>query len=161
MAQWIGKFAAAFLSGAFLMLLMSFTVYRKSYYYQKARAENLDMPERPVKGSHLVTLLILLVMILFLAVAVVWIAGEESAGFRNDLLYSLALVSSLSLFDALVIDWLILAIWQPAFLLPEGLHPSREAMRHHIRRQLTFGWVFKLPMAFLAAGLAALLKIWL
>lgn len=59
------KFLAAFAVGAILMLILSFTVYRQSYYYKKAMAEVNGGVEEPGKRSRLVTVAILLAMILF------------------------------------------------------------------------------------------------
>ena len=152
------KFLVGFGCGAALLLLISFTIYRKSYYYQKARAE-MEGEQAPPKKSMLVTLFILLVMVLAIGGFDCWILSDGSRSFSFLFLLNLALITSLSLFDALFIDLFLLLVWRPKLLnLPEG-QPTREYMNRHIRIQLTRGWIFKLPLALLGAGAASLLKV--
>lgn len=151
------KLLAAFTAGALFFVLISFTVYRKSYYYKKARAE-AGAGETPDRKSLLVTLAIMLVMVLSLVGFDLWVLTDEGIGFLRLLIINLGLVSALSLFDALVIDWLLLLVWRPTFLqLPAG-QPTQEYMARHIRVQFTKGWIFKIPISVLGAGAAWLIK---
>jgi hypothetical protein len=150
------KFLIGFLAGSILLLLISFTIYRKSYYYQKARAE-AEGKEGPTGKSLLVTLFILLVMVLALVGFDCWILSAGTRSFPFLVLLNLGLITSLSLFDALFIDLFILLIWRPNLLnLPEG-QPTREHMNRHIMFQFTRGWIFKIPIALLGAGIGLLL----
>jgi hypothetical protein len=136
------KSLGAFAVGAVLMLVLSFTVYRKSYYYKKAEAEMLGIAEKPRILSRLVTAIILLAMILFFAFLSV---------------FNLLLAALLSLFDALFIDYLLLVAWRPALLrLPEG-QLTRDSMLRHIKLQFTAGWLFKMLIALLAAAFSIVL----
>lgn len=151
------KFLIAWGVGAVLMLALSFTIYRQSYYYKKAKAESLGVAERPGILSRLVTVAILFAMILFLTLVDLWVASPERYAFGSLLVFNLALVTLLSLFDAVFIDYVLLVVWRPPMLrLTEGL-PTRDAMSRHIKLQFTVGWVFKVPIALLAAGLASLI----
>ena len=146
------KSLGAFAVGAVLMLVLSFTVYRKSYYYKKAEAEMLDVAEKPGILSRLVTAMIFLAMILFFAVVDLWISSGESYSFAFLSVFNLLLAALLSLFDALFIDYFVLVAWRPALLrLPEG-QPTRDSMLRHIKLQFTAGWLFKVPIALLAAA---------
>ena len=146
----------AFAVGAVLMILLSFTVYRKSYYYKMAEAEMQVAAQKPGILSRLVTALILLTMILYFALVDLWVTSGGPAGFDFLVLYNLVLVALLSLFDALFIDIFLLLVWRPAFWrLPEG-QPTLAKMMQHIKLQFTKGWLFKLPIAVLAAGTAVL-----
>lgn len=146
------KFLIAFTVGAILMLVISFTVYRKSYYYKKAMAEAGVEVRKPGLVSRLVTLVIMLAMILFIALFDLWAAADKPRSFVFLSALNLALVALLSLFDAFFIDLLLLVVWRPAILrLPEG-QPTRESMLRHIKKQLTAGWIFKLPIAVLGAA---------
>ena len=139
------------------MLVLSFTVYRKSYYYKKAKAEMVGVAEKPGILSRLVTLLILFSMILFFALADLWISFDDSYTFWFLSALNLLLVALLSVFDALFIDLFLLVVWRPALLrLPEG-QPTRDSMIRHIKLQLTAGWLFKVPIAFLAAAFSVVL----
>ena len=141
------KFLSAFTAGAILMLVLSFTVYRKSYYYKKAQEEARGNEKKPGILSRLVTVMILLVMILFITVFDLWVSSREAYSFVYLTALNLLLVTALSLFDALFIDLLLLVVWRPALLgLPEG-QPTRDSMLRHIKLQLTAGWIFKLPIA--------------
>ena len=151
------KSLGAFVVGAVLMLALSFTVYRKSYYYKKAEAEMLGIAEKPSILSRLVTAMILLAMILFFAVVDLWISSGESYSFVFLSVFNLLLAALLSLFDALFIDYFELVAWRPALLhLPEG-QPSRDSMLRHIKLQFTVGWLFKVLIALLAAVLSIVL----
>jgi hypothetical protein len=151
------KSMVAFAAGAVLMLALSFTVYRRSYYYKKAEAEMRGVEHRPGLLSRLVTLAILFVMILFFVLVDLWVSSAGLNSFAVLLGYNLLLVGALSIFDALFIDFFMLVIWRPAFLgLPEG-QPTREAMTNHIKRQMTAGWIIKVPIALLASALACVL----
>jgi hypothetical protein len=146
--------------GAVLMLVLSFTVYRKSYYYKKTQAEMLGVKQKPGIQSRIVTLMILVGMILILAVVDLWISSGKSYSFGFMFGLNLLLIVILSLYDALFIDVFILLVWRPAILrLPEG-QPTQDLMMRHIKMQFTAGWLFKLPIALLSAGLWKLLGSW-
>lgn len=151
------KFLSTLTVGAVLMLALSFTAYRKSYYYKKAKAEALGIAEKPGILSRLVTVVILLAMIMFLALADLWISSGESYSFAFLFALNLLLITLLSLFDALFIDLFLLVVWRPALLrLPEG-QPTRVSMLRHIKMQFTAGWLFKLPIALLSAAFSIVL----
>jgi hypothetical protein len=146
--------------GAVLMLVLSFTVYRKSYYYKKAQAEMLGVKQKPGTKSRMVTVMIMFAMILILAIADLWISSGKSYSFGFMFGFNLLLIAILSLYDALFIDVFILLVWRPAILrLPEG-QPTRDLMIRHIKMQFTLGWLFKFPIAFLSAGLWKYLSSW-
>lgn len=148
------KFLGAFLIGSLLMIVLAFTVYRRSYYYQKARAEAGIGPEKPGLRSRVVTLLLLLAMILFFVLVDLWLLPDAPATFWFLAAFNLALIALISMFDALFIDYYLLLVARPAVLrLPEG-QPTREAMKRHVRLQFTKGWFFKIPIALLAAAVA-------
>ncbi len=151
------KFLVAFVIGAVVFLLISFTIYRKSYYYQKARAE-AEGGEVPAQKSILVTIFILLVMVLSMASFDCWVLSGGERSYAYLLTLNLGLVTSLSLYDALFIDLFTLLVWRPKFFnLPEG-QPTREQMVQHIKVQFTKGWIFKLPLALLGPEAAWLLR---
>ena len=153
----IYKFLAAFIAGAVLMLVLSFTAYRKSYYYKKAQAEAQGVANKPGILSRLVILAILLAMILFITAFDLWVASKGVTSFIFLFALNLLLVTLLSLFDALFIDLFLLIVWRPTLLqLPEG-QPTRAAMLRHIKRQFTAGWIFKVPIALVPAILAHIL----
>lgn len=151
------KFCIAFVAGAFLMLALSFSVYRKSYYYKKAMAEAGTSLGKAGIASRLVTLAIFIAMILFLALFDAWVLSGGPRSFASLFALNLALAAALSLFDALFIDLFLLVIWRPGVLrLPEG-QPTRDAMLRHVKLQFTAGWIFKVPLAVLAAAFSSAL----
>ena len=153
----LGKLIAVLTAGAVLLFVLSFTVYRKSYYYQKAQAEMLGVAQKPGVLSRLVTVGMMLSMILFFAFVDLWISPDVSHSFVLIFAVNLLLITLLSLFDALFIDYFVLLIWRPAFWrLPEG-QPTRDRMMRHIKVQFTVGWLFKIPIALLAAGFSMVL----
>ena len=130
----------------------------KSYYYKKAQAEASDRREEPGILSRLIALMILLGMVLFVFFFDLWISSGEGKSFAVLAAINLLLIALLSLFDALFIDYFILVVWRPAFLrLPAG-QPTRAAMSRHIRLQFSAGWIFKVPIAVIAALLSSLLR---
>jgi hypothetical protein len=152
------KFFAAFALGAVLLIALSFTVYRRSYYYQKAQAEARGLEEKPGLRSRLVTLAIFVVMILFFVLFDLWIAAGAAGSFLFLAAVNLLLAFLLSLFEAVFIDYFLLLVWRPAALgLPEG-QPTRDRMLRHIRIQLTTGWIFLLLIALSSAAVASLLS---
>jgi hypothetical protein len=151
------KFFGAFALGAVLLLALSFTIYRRSYYYQKAQAEAAGLEEKPGLRSRFVTLAIFVVMIAFFVLFDVWISAGAARSFVFLGAVNLLLAFLLSLFDALFIDYFLLLVWRPAVLgLPEG-QPTRARMLRHIKIQLTMGSVFLLLIALPAAAVASLL----
>jgi hypothetical protein len=157
MSALVCKSLCAFAVGAVLMLVLSFTVYRRSYYYKRAKAEMGGVADKPGILSRLVTLMILLAMILFFSFVDLWISSGESYTFVFLFALNLLLVALLSLFDALFIDLFLLVIWRPALLrLPEG-QPTRDSMLRHIKLQFTAGWLFKVPIAVLSAAFSIVL----
>jgi hypothetical protein len=152
MSVLLGKLIAVLVTGAILLFVLSFTVYRKSYYYQKAQAEMLGIARKPGLLSRLVTVGIMMSVILFFALVDLWISPDVSHSFVLIFALNLFLIMLLSIFDALFIDYFLLLVWRPAFWrLPEG-QPTRDRMIHHIKIQFTVGWLFKVPTALLAAG---------
>lgn len=150
------KFLLALVLGAGLLLVQSFTIYRKSYYFKKAMAE-AGLGEKPPARSRLVTLGILLAMIVFFAFFDLWVMAGEARSFVFLAVLNLGLITALSLFDAFFIDYFVLVMWRPACLhMPEG-QPTRESMVRHIKLQLTVGWIFKAPIAILGAALSGAL----
>jgi len=153
----VWKFLVAFAAGAVLMLVISFTVYRKSYHYKKAMSE-AGLGEEPGLLSRFVTAAFVLVTILFMALFDLWVAAGEARSFWFLSALNLGLVALISLFDALFIDYFLLVVWRPAILrLPEG-RPTRDSMLKHIKIQFTAGWIFKVPIAVLGAALSRLLS---
>jgi hypothetical protein len=133
MSVLLGKLIAVLTTGAILLFVLSFTVYRKSYYYQKAQAEMLGVARKPGILSRLVTIGIMLSMILFFAFVDLWISPHVSYSFVLIFVLNLLLIMLLSLFDALFIDYFLLLVWRPAFWqLPEG-QPTQDRMMHHIK----------------------------
>lgn len=156
MSALLGRFLAALGAGAVLMTVLSFTVYRRSYYYKRHMAEAGVSTKRPGILSRLITVVILLAMILFVALFDLWILSAEPYSLAALAALNLLLVTLLSLFDALFIDIFMLLIWRPAFLhMPEG-QPTRAAMERHVKLQFTKGWIFMAPMAIVAAVFARL-----
>jgi len=154
----LGKLITVLITGAVLLFVLSFTVYRKSYYYQKAQAEMLGVVRKPGLLSRFVTVGIMLSMILFFAFGDLWIFPDNSYSFVLIFALNLLLIILLSLFDALFIDYFLLLVWRPAFWrLPEG-QPTHDRMMHHIKVQFTVGWLFKVPIALLAAGFSMVLQ---
>lgn len=146
------KFLGAFIAGAGLLLGLSFTIYRKSYYYKKAMAE-AGLGEKPAARSRLVTAAMMFAMIAFFALFDLWVVSGEARSFVFLAALNLGLIAFLSLFDALFTDYFVLVVWRPACLhMPEG-QPTRESMLRHIKLQLTAGWIFKVPIAILGATL--------
>lgn len=146
------KFITAFFVGAVWMVVLSFSIYRKSYYYKRARVEAGFKAEKPGLGSRLITLAILFVMIFLMMLFDLWLLSAEKHSFLFLFVLNLGLAALLSLFDALFIDYFLLLVWRPAILkLPEG-QPTRDAMLRHIKLQLVKGWIFLVPIAVLGAA---------
>ena len=114
--------------------------------------------EKPPARSRLVTVGMMIAMIAFFALFDLWIWGGAARSFAFLAAINLGLVALLSLFDALFIDYFVLLVWRPAILRMSAGQPTRAAMMQHIRRQLTAGWIFKVPIAFLGAVLAVILS---
>jgi hypothetical protein len=145
--------------GMVFFLVLSFTIYRKSYYYKKARAEMEGSSISPGILSRIVTFSIALGMIFLLFLADEWIFAGLDPTFVFLILANTLLVTLLSTFDAVFIDIFILLKWRPAFLnLPEG-QPTSSHMKQHVRRQFTYGWLFKIPFILLASFLSFTLDI--
>lgn len=151
------QFLSAYRSGAALLVLISFTIYRKSHYYRKAQAEASGSAEEKGKGGWIVTVGILLFMVGFLVLFDLWIRPQVGGFFHILAGCTLLLVLFLSAFDAFFIDSFLLIVWRPRILrLPDGF-PTVESMRRHVALQFSKGWIFKVPIALTAAVIAAFL----
>jgi len=150
------KYLAAFGIGALLLLIVSFTIYPKSYFYKKMAVENGRSGDKPGLGSYLVTILIFACAIALFVLFDIWLLSDNPYPFIALSIHNLVLAFLLSIFDAFFIDHLILLVWRPKFLnLPPGL-PTRAAMARHIRVQFSLGWIFLVAIALSSAGLASL-----
>ena len=69
---------------------------------------------------------------------------------------NLALIIILIVYDSLVIDWLVIGHWRPAFLqLPEAM--DKDQMVEHIRRTFYVAPFFAFLLAILSAGATVLI----
>lgn len=75
---------------------------------------------------------------------------NSTAGFLPLVLWNLALVFALTLYDSFVIDLLVIGKLRPAFLgLPEKM--DMQAMKVHVKKTFITGWVFIVPLSVLPA----------
>lgn len=154
------KFLVTFVMGSFLMVLLSFTIYRRSYYYMKAKEQINPTSKKPGILSRLVTVMILLMMVVFLSLFNLWLLLDTPYSFGYLFLITLILIFCISLFDALFIDYFMLLKWRPKLLkLPEG-QPTKTYMISHIKKQFTFGWIFKIIIAILAVAFSSIVNQW-
>ncbi len=150
------KYLAAFGIGAILLLIVSFTIYPKSYFYKKMAADYDRRREKPGLSSYLVTILIFACAITLFVLFDIWLLSDNPIPFVFLMIHNLGLAFLLSIFDAFFIDHFILLVWRPKFLnLPPGL-PTRAQMERHIRLQFSLGWIFLVAIALSSAGLASL-----
>lgn len=154
MSVLIFQFLVAFIVGSILMVGLSFTIYRKSFYYKKAKGQFNSTSQKPGLLSRLVTITILLMMVIFFTGFDLWVLSSKSYSYMMLFLITFFLVTCLSLFDVLFIDYFILLKWRPKFLhIPEG-HPTQEYIHQHIKKQFTLGWIFKFIIIILAVSIS-------
>jgi hypothetical protein len=110
--------------------------------------------EKPGLTSYLFTALFLLVAVGLFFAFDVWISNGASFSFIQYSGLNLLLAAFLSAFDALFIDYFILLVWRPSFLAGKEEFPARERMLRHIKLQFSYGWIYKVALALIAAGLA-------
>ncbi|MBN2049271.1 MAG: hypothetical protein JW760_02400 [Spirochaetales bacterium] len=125
------------------MLVFSFTLYQRLLLLKKSKT-----------GKTLLIISyipVLLVMSGFFVLFDFFTFRGSSVSFSFLFITNLLLITLLSLFDALFIDWIILVLWKPAFIKKsKDDFPKPEKMYKHIVVQFTLGWVFKIPLALIS-----------
>jgi len=144
------------LVGAVIFSLIVIYLFRSDRVYD-SRTEEGHLKERmSLKG--------LLTMLSFLVLIVAFITFTNFISLVSQGVYqkfwpvfglNLVLIIILIIYDSLVIDWLVIGHWRPAFLqLPEAM--DKDQMVEHIRRTLYVAPFFALLLAALSAGTTVL-----
>lgn len=141
-----------FFSGAALLLVVTYLVYKTKVVY--AAREKSGVIKRQIPAAGILSMLVFLLLVLAFLVGfdVVSFGKPGSNSITEIILYNFLLVTALSLFDAFVIDYLILGCWKPEFLqIP--LEVTTDSMKIHIKKQLSIGWLIKIQLAVISAFL--------
>lgn len=97
-------------------------------------------------------------MVSFVSVFDLWVLRDTPYPLGYLFLITLILIFCISLFDALFIDYFTLLKWRPKFLkLPEG-QPTQSYIISHIKKQFTFGWIYKIIIAVLGVAFSGIVN---
>lgn len=147
------NFIIWFFLGAFLILLISFTVYQKSYAFIKLNKKEKLSGNKKTIGLFFTTLIISLMLCFVTCFDISFFKDQIQVYLWNVFLINLLLVFFLSLFDALFIDLFILMIWKPKILNIPQNRPAIDFMKQHIKIQFSYGWIYKIMLALLGASI--------
>lgn len=146
------NFLTTFFIGSILLIITVVVVYKTKVVY--AAREKSGVLKRKIPAAGILSMLFFLSLLLAFLVGfdVVSFGKPGSYPIAEIILYNFILVTALSLFDAFVIDYLILGCWKPGFLqIP--VEVTTDSMKIHIKKQLSIGWLIKIPLAVISAFL--------
>ncbi len=140
-----------FLIGAGLLNVIVIAVFRTGIVYKSRKQDGTLKKRMPFAG--ILSFLIMLILILTFFVAFDFFTFRNAGQIKYIwvLLMNFLLLLLLDLYDAFIIDILILTKWRPGFLkLSKELTP--DSMNLHVRKQFTAGWIIKLPLLLISSA---------
>ena len=143
------------LKGAFLFNFIVLYLFRSRMVYESRGEDGLRKKDSSPKG-WISTVVFLMVVILFLLTGNYFSLRNFELNFWNIFWLNFGLMIILTLYDSLVIDWLVIAIWRPAFLrLPDDM--NRESMKKHLLITIPVAPVICLAISAMSTGASWLL----
>jgi len=140
-----------FLIGTCLLNIMTLYVFLTGIVYKSRKKDGTLKKKMSIKGFLSFFIMLILILIFFLAFDYFVFRDMGQIKYIWVLSVNLVLLLLLDLYDAYVIDFLVLTKWKPGFLkLSEELTP--DSMRFHIKKQFTVGWSIKLPLILLSSA---------
>jgi|GEM_PF-5797590 len=83
--------------------------------------------------------------------------SSHKAHFLQILLYNFVFVMMMALYDAFVIDLLVIGVIRPQILnLPETMNMTE--MQKHVKKQFSVGWLFILPIVIISTFVYMMLR---
>ena len=148
--MWVGL-SICFLAGAFLLTIILLIVFRTGIVYSN-RKEDGTLKERMRLKGYVVMGLTLVLILIFFVFCDYLTFRDISPGLMRIFVFNVLLVTSLSLYDGLVIDLWVLGKVRPSILhLSDAV--TMDSMKYHVKKQFTVAWVIKIPLAVMS-GLA-------
>ena len=139
-----------FLIGACFLNIITLYVFRTGLVYKSRKKDGTLKKKMSIKGFLSFLIMLILILIFFLAFDYFVFRDIGQIKYIWVLSVNLVLLLLLDLYDAYVIDFLVLTKWRPGFLkLSEELTP--DSMRFHIKKQFTAGWVIKIPLILISS----------
>jgi hypothetical protein len=140
------------LIGACFLNVIVIVVYKTGIVHTAREKDGTLKRKIPFVG--ILTMLIMLLLLVTFVVLFDYSTFFTWPGivFIDVLMTNFVFVLLLSLYDALVIDILVLGIWKPTFLpIPEDV--TLESMKLHVKKQFTVGWIFLLPIILISSAI--------
>ncbi|MBN1523134.1 MAG: hypothetical protein JW904_01520 [Spirochaetales bacterium] len=135
-----------FLTGCMLLNILLIFVYRTDIVHAARKRDGTVKKKIPASGLLSMGIFLLFSGMYFLVFNFIFFQQYTENSFLYIFSANLVLISLLSLYDAFVLDIFVLAVWRPAFLhIPQEL--TVKSMTQHIRKQMTIGWLIKVPVA--------------
>jgi hypothetical protein len=139
-----------FLIGACFLNIITLYVFRTGLVYKSRKKDGTLKKKMSIKGFLSFLIMSILILIFFLAFDYFVFRDIGQIKYIWVLSVNLVLLLLLDLYDAYVIDFLVLTKWRPGFLkLNEELTP--DSMRFHIKKQFTAGWIIKIPLILISS----------
>jgi hypothetical protein len=145
------------LLGGLLLLVLVVFVFKTGLVYESRDEQGLL--KKRMSRTGLITIIGVLLLVVLFFFCFDWFAFQsvDHPPFLIIVLLNGILLLLLDLFDALVIDIVVLGMWKPVWLkLPEQL--TQNSMWEHVKKQWTVGWIIKIPLLFLVTGVFVLTK---
>ncbi len=141
-----------FLIGVFLLNIIVLAVFRTGIAYKSRKKDGTLKKKMSFTGFLSFLIMLILILIFFLAFDYFVFRNTEQIKYIWVLLMNFLLLLLLDFYDAFIIDILVLTKWRPGFLkLNKKLTP--DSMKFHVKKQLTTGWLMKIPLILISSTL--------
>ena len=143
--------------GIFLFNIFVIYLFRSGTIYESRNAQGHLKKDMTIKGA--LTIIAFLVVIIAIIVTSNYFSIVNigiSLSYWQYFLVNFSLIITLVIYDTLVIDWWVIALWRPSWLKIPPLM-DKEQMRIHVKRSLWVAPIISLLIAFASAGITKII----
>ncbi len=135
--------AIFFLIGCFLLLILTFVVYKTGLINKTRDSAGHLKKNQSIFG--IIIMIIVFLLITFFFILFQLYSFDSKSNYFEMLLWTFALMILLVLFDSFIIDLLLIGKIRPSFLnVPD--ETTIDTMRIHVKKTFTIGWIFIMPI---------------
>jgi heme/copper-type cytochrome/quinol oxidase subunit 2 len=119
--------------------------YRTGIVFTNREKDGTLKKKMPIKGFITMAVFFILIILFFILFDIYTFSNEPSVDIKTVLIMNFFLLLLFDIYDAIVVDLIILGKIKPKFLhLPKDV--TLKSMKYHVKKQFTVGWILKLPI---------------
>jgi hypothetical protein len=139
-----------FILSILILHILLVIVYRTGIVFTNREKDGSLKKKMPLKGLVTMVVFFLLIVLFFILFDIFTFSNYTSVNFSMVLIMNFFLLVLFDIYDAVVVDLLILAKIKPKFLhLPSEV--TMDSMKYHVKKQFTVGWILKIPILIISS----------